>query len=536
MYSVENVKTTVGLLEHANEKFYDRPAVLFKENEVSYAELYERSHRVASALLDMGLEKGDHVGVWMPNNHVFHVLFFGITIAGGVAVPMNTRYKAHEVRYIMNNSDSKFLFSVGRFLKYDYIEMLNQVEEDLDTLERVITYNGDPDRIETPTITYEEMLETGEDWQDNSELINRNKTIDGEDPAIILYTSGTTGQPKGAQLRHINIINNARVTGRVMEVTEEDRYYTPLPLFHSFGLVLGTLAPFTYGASIVLQDVFDSKEALKLMSEHDCTMDFGVPAMFIQELEEYRKHPNHYDLSSLRSGMMGGAPCPIEVVKGIINDMGCNVCIGYGITETSPLITLTRYDDPPGIRAESVGRPLPHVKVKIVDGDRNELPTEEIGEIAVKGDVMKGYYKMEDKTDEVIDEEGWYYTGDLGKKDDDGYVYVTGRKKDMIIVGGFNVYPREIEEFLFTLEGVQDAAVIGTEDPNMGEIVLAYVVPKKGAEIESGDIIEACKSSIANYKVPRKVKVVNELPRTASGKVQKYVLRDEAEDELKKND
>ncbi len=501
---------------------------------MNYNELYERSHRVASALLEMGLEKGDHVGVWMPNNHIFHTLFFGITIAGGVMVPMNTRYKAHEIKYILNNSDSKFLFSVGRFLKYDYLEMLNQAGEALDKLEQVVIYDGDPDRVDTPAVTYEAMLEAGKDWRQNSELKERKKTIEKEDTAIILYTSGTTGQPKGAQLRHINIINNARMTGQVMEITEDDRYYTPLPLFHSFGLVLGTLTPFTYGASIVLQDVFDSKEGLKLMSERDCTMDFGVPAMFIQELEDYRKNLDDYDLSSLRSGMMGGAPCPIEVVKGVINDMGCNVCIGYGITETSPLITLTRYDDPPEIRAESVGRPLPHVKVKIVDEERNELPTDKIGEIAVKGDVMKGYYKMEDKTDEVIDEEGWYHTGDLGKMDGDGYVYVTGRKKDMIIVGGFNVYPREVEEFLFTLDGVQDAAVIGAEDPKMGEIVLAYVVPKKGADIEPEDIIEACKSSIANYKVPRKVKIVDELPRTASGKVQKYVLRDDAEDELKK--
>lgn len=203
------------------------------------------------------------------------------------------------------------------------------------------------------------MLEAGKDWRQNSELKKRKKAIEKEDTAIILYTSGTTGQPKGAQLRHINIINNARMTGQVMEITEDDRYYTPLPLFHSFGLVLGTLTPFTYGASIVLQDVFDSKEGLKLMSERDCTMDFGVPAMFIQELEDYRKNLDDYDLSSLRSGMMGGAPCPIEVVKGVINDMGCNVCIGYGITETSPLITLTRYDDPPrSVRKVSEDRSL----------------------------------------------------------------------------------------------------------------------------------------------------------------------------------
>ncbi len=532
MSSTDEIKTTVDILKRGEDKFFDRPAIIFGEHGLTYHELYERSHRVASALIDMGLEKGDHVGVWMPNNHVFHVLFFGITLAGGVTVPMNTRYKAHEVKYIMNNSDSKFLFSVDRFLKYDYLEMLGQIEDDLGELEKVIIYDGEPGKIDTPSMILEEVLDKGDGWMQNEELEERKQSVDRDDTALILYTSGTTGQPKGAQLSHINIVNNARVTGEVMEVTDADRYFVPLPLFHSFGLVLGTLSPLIHGASIVLQDVFDAREALKLMSQHECTMDFGVPAMFIQELEEYRKDPDSYNLSTLKSGMMGGAPCPIEVVKGVINDMGCNVCIGYGITETSPLITLTRYDDPPEIRAESVGRPLPHVEVKIVDEDRVELPTGEVGEIAVKGDVMKGYYKMKDKTDEVIDEEGWYYTGDLGKKDDEGYVYVTGRKKDMIIVGGFNVYPREIEEFLFTLDGVRDAAVIGAEDPGMGEVVIAYVVPKKGAELNSEGILEHCKRSIANYKVPRHVEIVEELPRTASGKVQKYVLRDRAESGL----
>lgn len=532
MSSIDEIKTTVELLEHDKRKFGDKKAVIFDELEIDYEELYEDSHKVASALISMGLKKGDHVAIWMPNNHVFHKLFFGITIAGGIMVPMNTRYKAHEVKYIVNNSESKYLLSVGEFLKYDYLDILNEVEDDLDTLEKVVVFNGDPSKINTPSLTYEELLEEGENWEEDGELKERKEQIGKDDTALILYTSGTTGQPKGAQLRHRNITNNAKVTGEVMKVNEEDVYYTPLPLFHSFGLVLGTLTPFTYGASVVLHDVFDTEEGLELMSEHGVTMDFGVPAMFIRELEEYRENEEKYDLSELKSGMMGGAPCPIEVVKGVIEDMGCNVCIGYGITETSPLITLTRYDDPPEIRAESVGKPLPGVEVKIVDEDRNELSTNEIGEIVTRGDVMKGYYNKPDKTEEAIDEEGWYYTGDLGKVDENGYVYVTGRKKDMIIVGGFNVYPREIEEFLFTLDKVQDVAVIGAEDPEMGEVVAVYVVPKEGTKISPEEITEYCRSNIANYKVPRMVKVVDELPRTTSGKVQKYVLRDEADEEL----
>jgi len=532
MSSVDEIKNTVELLEHDKDEFGDRTAVIFDYVEFDYTELYEDSHKIASALIEMGLEKGDHVAIWMPNNHIFHKLFFGVTMAGGVMVPMNTRYKAHEVKYILNNSEAKFLISVGNFLKYDYLDMLNQVEGDLEKLQKVIVFNGEDEKVKTDSMRYEDLLDIGKGWEDDEGLKKRKSSIDEDDTALILYTSGTTGQPKGAQLRHRNIINNARVTGDVMEVTEEDIYYVPLPLFHSFGLVLGTLTPFTYGASVVLHDVFDTEEGLELMSEHDVTMDFGVPAMFIRELEEYRKNEGEYDLSSLKSGMMGGAPCPIEVVKGVINDMGCNVCIGYGITETSPLITLTRYDDPPEIRAESVGKPLPGVEVKIVDEDRNELTTGEIGEIATRGNVMKGYYNMPDKTEEAIDEEGWYYTGDLGKIDLNGYVYVTGRKKDMIIVGGFNVYPREIEEFLFTLDKVQDVAVIGAEDPEMGEVVVVYVVPKEDTELSSEEIIDHCKSNIANYKVPRMVKVVDELPRTTSGKVQKYVLRDEAGEEL----
>jgi len=501
-------------IEDGAERYGDNIAVAFEGEELTYRQLKERAERIASSLVSMGMKKGDHIAVWMPNNIHYLPIYFGITAIGAVMVPMNTRYRTHEASYILKNSDARAIFMVPRFLKMDYVDMLNSIEG-LEKLEYAIVVDKKAG-TNIESMSFSEFMDQG-----NGNIPDALKTVSEDDISQILYTSGTTGKPKGVMLTHKNVCTNAVVTGKLMGTRANDRYFVPLPLFHSFGLVLGCLTPLAFGASIVLQDVFNAKEALELMQKYECTMNFGVPTMFMLELEEFRK--GNYSLK-LRSGMMGGAPCPVEVVKGVRNEMGCDVCIGYGITETSPLITLTRYEDDDRKRAESVGKPLPGVGVKVVDDERRELPRGEIGEIAIRGNVMKGYYKMEDATKKAVDEEGWYYSGDLGKIDGEGYVYITGRKKDMIVVGGFNVYPRELEELLFTHPKVKNVAVVGVPDEKLGEVVKAFIIPD--GEVGEEEIKEFCRQRVANFKVPKYVEFVDEFPMTASGKIQKYKLRE----------
>lgn len=508
--------TLVDVLEESTRLHGDAPAVICSDEALSYGELADRTRSIATSLRSLGIEQGDHVAVWMPNNLAFLPVYFGIAAAGATMVPMNTRYRTHEARYILTDSDAKAIFMVPHFLKMRYDEMLREVAPSLEQLEHAIVLDGDAD-VGVPSMTYETFLSAG----DEAAL------PDVSDDAIsqMLYTSGTTGKPKGVMLSHANVCDNARVTGGVMAATAEDRYFVPLPLFHSFGLVLGCLTPLTFGASILLQDVFDAEEALRLMETHGCTMNFGVPAMFMMELEAYRS--GDYDLA-LRSGMMGGAPCPIEVVKGVRREMDCDVCIGYGITETSPLISLTRFGDDDQKRTETVGLPLPGIEVKVVDDQRRQLPPGEIGEIAIRGNVMQGYYKMPEATDEAIDDDdGWYYSGDLGVMDGEGYLSITGRKKDMVVVGGFNVYPREVEEVLFEHPRVKNAAVVGVPDERLGEVVKAYIV--SDGDLTEQAVKDFLDGRVANFKVPKHVTFLESLPMTASGKVQKYKLREDHE-------
>ncbi|MEA2054540.1 MAG: long-chain-fatty-acid--CoA ligase [Candidatus Thermoplasmatota archaeon] len=506
------------LLERGAMRYGDKPAVIFKGKKLTYNQLKEEAEKIALSLLSLGMKKGDHIAVWMPNNDSYLPVYFGITAIGAVMVPMNTRYRTNEASYILKNSDARTIFMVPKFLKVDYLDMLNRIIPELEKLEYAIIVDGKDDiDMNVKSIPFSKFISYGK-GNDISDFVNG---VEENDISQILYTSGTTGKPKGVMLTHKNVCTNAVVTGEIMEVTPDDRYFIPLPIFHSFGLVLGCLTPLAFGSSIVLQDIFDAGEALHLMQKYECTMNFGVPTMFAMELEEFRK--GGYSLK-LRSGMMGGAPCPVEVVKGVRAEMGCDVCIGYGITETSPLISLTRYDDDNARRTESVGKPLPGVDVKVVDEARKELPHGSIGEIAVRGNVMKGYYKMPEETKKAVDGEGWYYSGDLGKIDEHGYVYITGRKKDMIVVGGFNVYPREVEELLFVHPKVKNVAAVGVPDNKLGEAVKVFVIPD--GEVKEEEIKEFCKQSIANFKVPKYVEFIDEFPITASGKIQKYKLRE----------
>ena len=498
-------------------------ALIFKDEQYTFRDIWERANALSRALIAIGLRPGDHIALWMPNNEFFIPAFLGITSIGCVMVPMNTRYRSYEASYILDNSDVRAIITIDEFLNTDYIAMLGEIVGELDILETIIVTGIPRPLPRVDTISMEELLRIGH-VSDPIDISKISSELRPDTIAMILYTSGTTGPPKGAMLTHANICTNARTAGEVMGAGPDDRYFVPLPLFHVFGLVLGCLTPLLFGASIVLDDIFSPRKALALIERHRCTMNFGVPAMFITELDELGK--GSYDLSSLRSGIMGGAPCPIEIVKGTMERMGCDICIGYGITETSPLITLTRFDDPPETRANTVGRPIPGVRVKIIDNCRREQSIGVIGEIAISGNNMTGYYKMPERTKEVLDENGWYYSGDLGKMDENGNVSVTGRKKDLIIVGGFNVYPRELEEFIFTHPAVQNVAVVGVEDERLGEAVCAYVVLKEGRKAKPEDIIEFCKGAMANFKVPRYVRFLREFPMTQSGKIQKFRLRE----------
>jgi len=337
-------------------------------------------------------------------------------------------------------------------------------------------------------------------------------------------------------LSHHNIAENAKQVTEVLHTTGNDIFLLAVPFFHCFGCVMGITGAVTWGASIVPMPVFKAKEALELVEEEKVTILYGVPTMFVLELEEYRKGKedgSRYDVSSLRTGIMAGAPCPVEVMRGTMEELGCNVSIAYGLTEASPVITMTRFDDSLERRVETVGRPLPGIEVKISDDDHNPLPPGEMGELACRGyNVMMGYYKMPDKTAEAIDSEGWLYSGDLATMDEEGYVRIVGRKKDMLITGGFNVYPAEIEEYLFTHPKVQNVSVVGVPDDVMGEVAIAYITPREGVSIDPQEIVDYCAGEIANFKVPRYVEIVDEFPMTQSGKIQKFRLREMAKEAL----
>jgi fatty-acyl-CoA synthase len=337
-------------------------------------------------------------------------------------------------------------------------------------------------------------------------------------------------------LSHHNIAKNAEQVTEVLHTTEEDVFLLAVPFFHCFGCVMGIAGSITWGAAMVPMQIFKPVEALELVERFGVSVLYGVPTMFVLELEEFRSGKSDgatYDLSTLRTGIMAGAPCPVEVMRGTMEEMHCNVSIAYGLTEASPVITMTRFDDPIERRVETVGRALPGIEVKIADDDKSPLPTGEMGELACRGyNVMLGYYKMPDKTAEAIDESGWLYSGDLATMDDEGYVQIVGRKKDMLICGGFNVYPAEIEEYLFTHPKVQNVSVIGVSDSVMGEVAAAFVIPRAGARIDPQELVDFCVGQIANFKVPRYVETVDALPMTQSGKIQKFRLREIAKDAM----
>ncbi|WP_224981811.1 AMP-binding protein [Geomonas agri] len=541
----KEINLTVGaLLDDIAGKYPDNEALVYVERGLryTYREFNERCRQVAKGLLRMGVKKGDHLAIWAYNVPEWVTLQFATAKIGAVLVTVNTSYKSAELEYLLKQSDSSVLFLVQGFKDTNYIETLGSVVPELagskpgelasvalPCLKHVVFLGeGAPDGM----INFEHIIELGAQVSD-AELEAVEQTLSIHDVINMQYTSGTTGFPKGVMLTHHNVVNNGFNIGECMRFTEKDRLCIPVPFFHCFGCVLGVMACVTHGTTMVPVEIFDPLKVLQAIEQERCTAVHGVPTMFIAELE----HPRfaEFDLTSLRTGIMAGSNCPIEVMRRVIRDMHASeITIAYGQTESSPVITQTRTDDPIELKVATVGRVLPNVELKIVDIETGaELPPGKQGELCTRGYlVMKGYYKMPEETAKAIDADGWLHTGDLAVMDENGYCKITGRIKNMIIRGGENIYPREIEEFLYTHPKISDIQVYGVPDRKYGEQVMAAVVLKQGCEMTEEEVKEFCRGRIANYKIPKYVRFVDSYPMTASGKIQKFKLREMAIREL----
>jgi fatty-acyl-CoA synthase len=540
---------TIGsLLDEMARRYPDNEALVYPERGLrySYKQFNDTCRQIAKGLLRLGIKKGDNIAIWAYNVPEWVLLQFASAKIGAVLVTINTSYKSVELEYILSQSDSTSLFMVGSFKDTNYVENLAGVVPELAASEpgkldsyklpylKNIIFIGQ----ETPagTINFASIIKMGEGVPD-SELAAVEATLNCHETINMQYTSGTTGFPKGVMLTHYNIVNNGFNIGECMKFTEKDRLCIPVPFFHCFGCVLGVMACVTHGTTMVPIEIFDPLKVLQTIEKEKCTAVHGVPTMFIAELE----HPEfrNFDLSSLRSGIMAGSNCPIEVMKKVISDMHASeITIAYGQTESSPVITQTRTDDAIELRVATVGRSLPDVEVKIIDIETGEsLPPGKQGELCTRGyHVMKGYYKMPDETARAIDIDNWLHTGDLAIMDENGYCKITGRIKNMIIRGGENIYPREIEEFLYTHPKVSDIQVYGVPDRKYGEQVMAAIILKKGMEMAEEEVRNFCRDKIANYKIPKYVKFVDGYPMTASGKIQKFKMREMAIKELQLED
>ena len=509
-------------LRRAVERFGDREAVVDVAGgqRLTYADLHDAVERVARGLLALGIEKGDRVGIWAPNCVEWTLVQYATARIGAILVNINPAYRTHELGYVLQQAGISTLISSPSFKTSDYRAMIEEVRGDSAALQDVV-YLGEP--------SWHDLLAGGE-RMDRGAVGLRAASLDVDDPINIQYTSGTTGFPKGATLSHHNILNNGYFVGEICRYTEHDRICVPVPFYHCFGMVMGNLAATSHGACVVIPAPgFDPTATLQAVQDERCTSLYGVPTMFIAELAlpTFGDH----DLTSLRTGIMAGSPCPVEVMKRVINDMHMDeVTICYGMTETSPVSTQTRADDSLDRRVSTVGRVHPHVEVKIVDPVTDlPLPVGEPGELCTRGySVMVGYWDEPLKTAEVL-KNGWMHTGDLATMDVDGYVNIVGRIKDMVIRGGENVYPREIEEFLYTHPDIVDAQVIGVPDEKYGEELMAWVRLRPGAELLTVEALRAfCAGRLAHYKVPRYLRVVDDFPMTVTGKVRKVEMREQA--------
>jgi fatty-acyl-CoA synthase len=536
---------TIGVhFDRMVERFGERDALIVRHQQIrwTYRELKERVDSFAAGLLALGLKRGDRIGIWSPNNAEWVITQFATAKAGLILVNINPAYRLAELEYALNKVGCVALITAVSFKTSDYHAMLRELAPELATsspgnlhaaklpdLRLVITIG---DRYAAGMLRFDEIAGLARDVE-RHRLAALAEELQFDDPINIQFTSGTTGFPKGATLSHHNILNNGFFIGRAMRFTERDRLCIPVPLYHCFGMVLGNLACLAHGAAMVYpSEGFDPLATLEAIEAERCTALHGVPTMFIAEMD----HPDFakFDLSSLRTGIMAGSPCPIEVMKRAVERMHLSeITIAYGMTETSPVSFQCSIDDPLERRVATVGRVQPHIEVKIVDGEGRIVPHGTPGELLTRGySVMLGYWNDADKTREAIDAAGWMHTGDLATIDDAGYCNIVGRIKDMVIRGGENVYPREIEEFLYRHPKVQDVQVIGVPDPHYGEELCAWVRLRDGESATTEEIRAFCQGQIAHYKVPRYVKFVDAFPMTVTGKIQKFLMRQQMIEEL----
>ena len=538
--TIEIGQTRIGdVVENNAAVLADRIALAYYEYgfQMTFSQFNKECNKVAKGLMALGVQKGEHIAFWSHNLPEWVSTQFGSAKMGAVMVTVNTNFRAFELEYLLQQSDATTLILTGGVREpEEYIKVLNQVlpelkdcppgelrSEKLPYLRNVV-YLGE-ERL-PGVYTWKDMLELGGNISDE-ELQAREDSLDPDDVIMMQYTSGTTGYPKGVMLTHSNLLGNAKSMAETMALTPEDTLCIPVPFFHCFGCVIGTMCCVVSGATMAPVTSFSAEKVLETVDALKCTALHGVPTMFIAELEQMEKRS--YDTSHLRTGVMAGSTCPIEVMRGVIDTMGAEeMTIVYGQTESSPGITQTRRHDSMEVRTETVGRALPNVEVKVVGPDTHqELPVGETGELISRGyHIMKGYYKMPEKTREVIDSDGWLYTGDLAVMDEEGNCTIVGRLKDMIIRGGENIYPREIEEFFYTHSKIKDAQAVGVPSQKYGEEVAIFIQLKEGESMSAEEVRDFCRDQIAYYKIPTYVSFVEDFPTTASGKIQKYKLRE----------
>lgn len=520
------LEMTIGAnLAQTAARFPDVDAVIDLVTGVkrSYREFDEEVTNLSRSLVVSGLRPGDRVGLWSPNRYEWVLLQFASARVGVVLVNINPAYRTHELTYAVNQSGARWLFAPQSYKSSDYQEMIESSRPEMNTVERVVYFETDE---------WQELWDLG--GSSSVDITEIASGLNFQDPINIQYTSGTTGFPKGATLSHFNILNNGYLVGELCGYSEVDRVCIPVPFYHCFGMVMGNLACASHGSTMVIPAAtFDPIATLGAVEREKCTSLYGVPTMFIAELEH--EEFERFDLSSLRTGIMAGSPCPVEVMKMVIDRMHMGeVTICYGMTETSPVSTQTRLDDPVELRVATVGRVHPHVEIKVVDpatGDTVERG--KTGELCTRGySVMKGYWNDEERTRDVLDSEGWMHTGDLAIMQENGYLNVVGRIKDMVIRGGENVYPREIEEFYYQHPDISDVQVIGVPDITYGEELCAWVRRRTGSAVTGDDLKEFARGKLAHFKIPRYFEFVDEFPTTVTGKIQKFKMRAESIEKL----
>ena len=533
------------VLDQMAERYPESPALILSQENLrfTWSELRAEVERTARGLMALGFERGDRVGIWATNISQWVLMQFATAKAGIILVNLNLRFRAHELDFVLKQSTCQGLVMQHEFRDCNYVETLRHLVPELDFCApgqlhsqrlpqlRQVVYIGDdpPDGM----LSWKAMLAAGERIT-TAELRAREASLTAHDTINIQYTSGTTGTPKGAELSHYNVVNNGQFIGDSMKLTERDRVCIPVPFYHCFGMVLGNMACLTHGSTMVIPaDYFDPLATMQAVHDERCTAVYGVPTMFIAELSHPRLR--EFDFTSLRTGIMAGSLCPIDLMRRVIREMHCSeLTICYGLTEASPVITQTTTDDTLERKTTTVGRALPHTEVKIIDPQTGQLvPLGENGELCTRGYlVMNRYHNDPVGTAATIEPDGWLHSGDLASMDQHGYVKITGRLKEMIIRGGENIYPREIEEFLYSYPGIKDVQVIGVPSEKYGEDVMAWVIPHDGVTLDTEAIQAYCRAEIAGFKVPKYLKFVDSFPTTVTGKVQKFIMREMAIEEM----